>query len=70
MKPFGAGCRCHVARNPARAWLPARAYAKASGLAAEVSGYPASGDRMAEVMVGYANGYAEMPAWPRISACS
>ncbi|XYI43789.1 DUF2252 domain-containing protein [Cupriavidus necator] len=40
-------------------WVLARAHAKASGLAAEVSGYLGRSDRMAEAMVGYANGYAD-----------
>ncbi|WP_407935362.1 DUF2252 domain-containing protein [Cupriavidus alkaliphilus] len=40
-------------------WVLARAHAKASGLAAEVSGYLGRSDRMADVMVGYANGYAD-----------
>ncbi|WP_432260359.1 DUF2252 domain-containing protein [Cupriavidus sp. TMH.W2] len=40
-------------------WVLARAHAKAGGLAAEVSGYLGRSDRMADVMVGYANGYAD-----------
>ncbi|RAS11998.1 DUF2252 domain-containing protein [Cupriavidus alkaliphilus] len=40
-------------------WVLARAHAKASGLAAEVSGYLGRSDRMADVMVRYANGYAD-----------
>ncbi|MDQ0142428.1 DUF2252 domain-containing protein [Cupriavidus necator] len=40
-------------------WVLARAHARASGLAAEVSGYLGRTDRMADVMVGYANGYAD-----------
>jgi len=40
-------------------WVLARAHAKASGLAAEVSGYLGRSNRMADVMVGYANGYAD-----------
>ncbi|AGW89286.1 hypothetical protein N234_04540 [Ralstonia pickettii DTP0602] len=37
----------------------ARAHAKASGLGAEISGYLGRSDRMADAMVGYANGYAD-----------
>ncbi|AQV93281.1 DUF2252 domain-containing protein [Cupriavidus necator] len=40
-------------------WVLARAHAKAGGLAAEVSGYLGRSDRMADVMVGYASGYAD-----------
>lgn len=40
-------------------WVLARAHAKAGGLAAEISGYLGTGDRMAEVMVGYSNSYAD-----------
>ena len=40
-------------------WVLARAHAKGSGLAAEVSGYLGRRDRMTDAMVGYANGYAD-----------
>lgn len=40
-------------------WVLARAHAKSGGLAAEISGYLGTGDRMAEVMVGYSNSYAD-----------
>ncbi|CAG2143704.1 DUF2252 domain-containing protein [Cupriavidus numazuensis] len=40
-------------------WVLARAHAKAGGLAAEISGYLGTSDRMAEVMVGYSNSYAD-----------
>ncbi|XYI31440.1 DUF2252 domain-containing protein [Cupriavidus oxalaticus] len=40
-------------------WVLARAHAKGSGLAAEVSGYLGRSDRMTDAMVGYANGYAD-----------
>ena len=40
-------------------WVLARAHAKSGGLAAQISGYLGAGDRMAEVMVGYSNSYAD-----------
>ncbi|BDB23519.1 hypothetical protein Tamer19_51740 [Cupriavidus sp. TA19] len=40
-------------------WVLARAHARGSGLAAEVSGHLERSDRMADAMVGYANGYAD-----------
>ncbi|MDR5801086.1 DUF2252 domain-containing protein [Caballeronia sp. LZ001] len=40
-------------------WALARAHAKASGCALEISGYLGSGDRMAEVLVRYASSYAD-----------
>lgn len=40
-------------------WVLARAHAKASGLAAEISGYLGTSDRMAESMIAYSNAYAD-----------
>lgn len=40
-------------------WVLARAHAKAGGLAAEISGYLGTSDRMAESMISYANAYAD-----------
>lgn len=40
-------------------WVLARAHAKASGLAGEISGYLGTSDRMAESMVAYSNNYAD-----------
>lgn len=40
-------------------WVLARGHAKASGLAGEISGYLGRADRMAEVMVGYSQAYAD-----------
>lgn len=40
-------------------WVLARAHAKAGGMAAEISGYLGTSDRMAESMIAYANAYAD-----------
>jgi len=40
-------------------WVLARGHAKASGMAAEISSYLGSSDRMAEAVVGYSNAYAD-----------
>lgn len=40
-------------------WVLARAHAKAGGMAAEISGYLGTSDRMAESMIAYSNAYAD-----------
>jgi len=40
-------------------WVLARAHAKAGGLAAEISGYLGTNDRIADALVIYANAYAD-----------
>ncbi|HBO81727.1 MAG TPA: DUF2252 domain-containing protein, partial [Cupriavidus sp.] len=40
-------------------WVLARAHAKASGHAAEISGYLGASDRMAESLIAYSNAYAD-----------
>ncbi len=40
-------------------WVLARSHAKASGMAAEISGYLGTSDRMAESMTAYSNAYAD-----------